>query len=101
MEGKEYIVYSLTYEGFAGEACDRMAIYKTFAEALADYEYAKSVIGDGYYDSSVRIFVRKNGGNGAYLIRAYCPSSQSVEDTYYRENWNGCELIRDESKIIF
>ena len=96
-DAKEYIVESLTYPGFAGEARACVAFFPTFEEAMKDYEYEKYVIGDGCFDSFVRIFVRH--GNSAYLLRDYCPNSQSRIDTLFKGYWKGCEMVRDESEL--
>ena len=94
---KEYIVESLTYIGLAGEARARIEFFPTFEKALGAYEGEKNVIGNGYCDSFVRLYVRHD--DCAYILRDYCPNSQSRIDTFYKGNWKGCEMVRDESEI--
>ena len=99
MEAKEYIVEELTYPGYAGESKACLVFFPTFEEALKRYEETKSVIGEGCFDSFVRIYIRH--GNNAYLLRDYCPNSQSRIYTYYKGYWKGCEMVRDESELKF
>ena len=101
MNAKEYIVSEMTYEGFAGESSnERIYFYSTYEEALAEYERVKELIGDGYNDSFVRLFVRREGNAYTDLLRAYSPDSPSCKDSSFLDKWwNGCELVRDESAI--